>query len=41
MIVKDNVEIVPLVKRIFRRTYGVAEDELYRNTELRDRIAMQ
>ena len=38
MIVKDDVPIAALVKRIFRETYGVDDDELYHNAELRERI---
>lgn len=36
--VQSFVEIAPLVKRLFRETYGVDDDELYRNDELRERI---
>ena len=38
LIVKDDVTIAPLVKKIFRETYGVDDDELYRNAELRETI---
>lgn len=38
MIVKDNVPIQQLVKRIFRKTYGVEDNELYRDVGLRERI---
>ncbi len=38
MIVKDDVPISPLVKRIFCETYGVEDDELYNNAELRETI---
>lgn len=38
MILKDDVPISPLVKRIFRETYGVDDDELYNNAELCETI---
>ena len=38
MRVQSHVEIAPLVKKIFRETYGVDDDELYRNAELRETI---
>ena len=38
MIVKDNVPISGLVKRIFRETYGVEDTELYRNAEASERF---
>ena len=38
MIVKDDVTIAPLVKRIFRETYGFDDDEFYRNAEVHERI---
>ena len=38
MIVKDNIPIMKLVKKIFRETYDVEDDELYRNFKLRGRI---
>ena len=34
----DNVPIAPFVKKIFRKTYGVDDDELYHNAELREKI---
>lgn len=38
MVLKDNVPIANLVKKIFCETYGVEDDELYRNAELREQI---
>ena len=38
LIVYENVPIAGLVKKIFREVYGVEDDELYRNAELRERI---
>lgn len=36
---QSNVQIAPLVKRIFRETYGVEDDELYHNDELCKKIS--
>ena len=38
LIVKNNVPIKNLVKKIFREVYGVEDDTLYQDGELRERI---
>lgn len=38
MILEENVLIADFVKEIFRATYGVDDDELYRDDELRETI---
>lgn len=36
--VQNHVPIAPLVKRIFREIYGVEDDTLYQNADLREEI---